>query len=39
LSLQSVKNELEKCEDMLKNDDWQGIHDWIEKANRLKGIL
>jgi len=39
LSLTSLKEELQKCENMIASEDWQGLHDWIEQANKLKNIL
>jgi prephenate dehydrogenase len=38
-SIECFENELEKCKEMVKNDDFEAIDSWIKEANKLHHIL
>jgi prephenate dehydrogenase len=38
-SITSFKNELERCETLIENEDWEALQQWMQEANRLHDIL
>jgi prephenate dehydrogenase len=38
-SIKSFKNELEKCETLVKNEEWEALQQWMQEANKLHDIL
>lgn len=38
-SIECFKSELEKCQDMIKNEKWEELQEWMRKANNLHNIL
>jgi prephenate dehydrogenase len=38
-SIECFKNELTKCQDMIKEEKWEELKDWMGKANNLHDIL
>lgn len=38
-AITSFKNELEICENMIKNEKWDELKEWMETARALREIL
>jgi prephenate dehydrogenase len=38
-SIQAFQIELKKCENMLKNEEWESLNAWMSEANKLHDIL
>ncbi|MBN2767570.1 MAG: prephenate dehydrogenase [Campylobacterales bacterium] len=38
-SIESFKNELEKCEKFIENEEWDLLQAWMKEANKLHDIL
>jgi len=38
-SIKTFSNELNKCQTMLENEEWEALHEWMDRANRLHEIL
>jgi prephenate dehydrogenase len=34
-----LQSELEKCQKMVKNEEWNTLNDWMNEANKLHDIL
>jgi len=39
LAIQCFKGELEHCEKLVENEEWEKLYAWMQKANRLHDIL
>ena len=39
LAIECFKGELERCETLLENEEWEALYAWMERANRLHEIL
>jgi len=38
-AIECFKGELEHCEKLVENEEWEALYKWMEKANRLHEIL
>ncbi len=38
-SITTFQNELDKCKEMLQNEEWEELNHWMEDANKLHDIL
>ncbi len=39
VSMEYFSKELKKCQEMIKNDEWEELNSWMSNANRLHDIL
>jgi prephenate dehydrogenase len=38
-AIECFKKELDRCEKMVENEEWERLYGWMEKANGLHEIL
>jgi prephenate dehydrogenase len=38
-SIESFQVEMNRCQKMIEDEDWDSLHKWMSKANRLHDIL
>jgi prephenate dehydrogenase len=38
-AIECFKGELERCETLVENEEWEALHHWMEEANGLHKIL
>jgi prephenate dehydrogenase len=38
-SMKSFTDEMQLCQEMIENDDWESLHQWMTEANKLHDIL
>ena len=38
-AIESFKGELEQCQQLVEQEEWEALHHWMEEANRLHEIL
>jgi prephenate dehydrogenase len=38
-SMKAFNNEMQLCQSMVENDEWEALHQWMSEANKLHDIL
>ncbi len=38
-SMKAFNAEMQLCQNMVENDDWEALHQWMAEANKLHDIL